>query len=119
MKADVCSKTSAAASLDTRYVFGMTCTWHGSIQDASYCFASATIESADPDAVEETPAMLPCCPHCGSMLMEVASEEEWKASVQRDCRSHPEYAAMIFWAKGKCYPDADTLQNAYRQAMEE
>ncbi len=107
MRADVCSKVSAPASLDPRYVFGVTCTWHGPIQDAAYCFPPG---SSMP---------LPCCPHCGGMLMEVESEEAWKANVHSHGRNHPDYVAMLAWAKGRCYPDVDTLPNAYRQAMEE
>ena len=62
---------------------------------------------------------LPCCPHCGSMLMETGSQAEYMALIASQERTHPEYVAMIRWADGQCFPDTDTLQNAYRQAMEE
>ena len=79
------------------YVVGKICTFHGPAGEVN----------------EEY-----CCPKCGCEITGVATEE-WQSLVAQAERGNPGYAAMMRWSEGKCFPDADTLQNAYRQAMEE
>ncbi len=87
---------------ESRYVYGLPCTWHGPIATAA----------ADPDAT-------PCCPHCGCGLAEMPTETHFWGMVRLGEKLHPGYEALMRWAQGRCFPDGDTLENAYRQAMEQ
>ena len=102
---------------DTRYVNGLGCTWHGPI-----ALADERVQPADVSSHGEEPqsfdALVPCCPKCRGALMESPTEEFFWSMVRNQERNAPGYEAMLRWSKGKCFPDFDTLQNAYRQAME-
>ena len=93
--------TTPAESGDTRYVYGLPCTWHGPIAAAA----------ADFD-------MKPCCPHCGCSLAELPGEGAFWEMVRVGDRLNPGYEALMHWAQGRCFSDGETLENAYRQAME-
>ena len=101
---------------ETRYVFGR-CTWHGPIAMAGTSLRRVEVSSHGDDRPRFETLDVPSCPHCGSALFEM-SEAEWWGLVQRQERTLPGYEAMMRWSQGKCFPDFDTLQNAYRQAME-
>lgn len=82
---------------DARIVYGARCVWWDSI-----------------DKVAAKPSGLPCCPSCGGVLFEMASESEWWASVRRhETEQEPGYAAFVEWLRGKCYPTADEARLAY------
>ena len=53
-------------STDTRYCYSATCTWHGSIYEVVKGYEG-----------------LPGCPHCGSVLYEYKSREEWKEQAKK------------------------------------
>lgn len=58
---------------------------------------------------------LPCCPHCGSVLFEMDSDEQWWAGAQRyEDEGHPGYVEMIRWGRGKCFPNIPALELAYK-----
>lgn len=90
----------AAGTLETRYVHGVECIWHGSICEA------ATRDTGEP-----------CCPHCGGLLGEYVSESHFWTMVRAQERKLPRYEAMLRWSRRLCFPDFDTLQNAFRQSM--
>ncbi len=78
-------------SRDRRIVYGARCSWWGSI-----------------DEVSTTASGLPCCPHCGGVLLEVDSEKEWWAGVdQFEADGHPGYRAFLVWLRGKCRPSVE------------
>ena len=83
------------------YASGLSCTWHGLLVDTGLRKSGQQV-----------------CPHCGGDV-KVLLEEEWRAAVALLDRKHPGYAAMMRWGQGRCFPDEETLVNAYRQAMEE
>lgn len=84
---------------DTRVVYGVNCTWWDSI-----------------DKVAKLRTGIPCCPHCGSVLFEVANIEEWWEGVDRHDQTHPGYRKLIEWSQGKCYLNTKALITAYQQA---
>jgi hypothetical protein len=101
---------------DTRYVWG-SCTWHGPISLAGHIAHPVDISSYGEDMRIEH-FQLPVCPHCQGTLMESPTEEEWWATIRNHERELPGYEAMVRWSQGKCFPDFETMQNAYWQAME-
>jgi len=73
---------------DARIVYGVGCTWWGSIYEVAKRERSG----------------LPCCPECGGMLMEVESQEVWDENVQSyaDSVGDSGYPAYIAWLRGRC-----------------
>ena len=86
---------------DTRYVYGETCTWHAPIKEA------ATRRGG-----------VPCCPHCNSDLLQLPTDTEFWSVVRHMAQSRPGYELVMRWSQGRCFPDFDTQESAYRQAME-
>lgn len=84
--------------LDTRIVYGARCTWWDSIS------AAGTRASG-----------LPCCPHCGSSLFEVASEREWQAYVAKEEARRPGYSDFVEWLRGRCFPDFTAAEKAFAE----
>lgn len=93
-------------SQDTTYVFGIDCTWHDTAANAGVSRFGTT--------------EVPCCPKCASLLNQLASSGEFWSMVRRHAQADPanDYEGMMRWSQGMCFPDVDTLTNAYRQAME-
>jgi hypothetical protein len=85
---------------DPRIVYGAGCSWWDSI-----------------DKVAKTASGLPCCPHCGGVLFEVANEARWWRDVQMFESEHePGYRKFIEWLRGRCFPGPaflDKARNAY------
>lgn len=81
---------------DTRIVYGATCAWWGKIQEAS-----------------STPNGLPCCPHCGGVLLEVDSEEKWWAGARDFEKAHAGYVDFLEWSRGKCFANFPSALHAY------
>lgn len=95
-------RVKQAKRLDTRIVYGMRCTWWDGIDKVGL---------TEPGASGHR---IPCCPHCGSVLFEMDSEEPWWAGAQRyEKNGHPGYRAMIEWARGRCFPNMVALELAY------
>lgn len=93
---------------DARLCYGATCTWFGSIHETGGIGKGA----------------LPCCPHCGGVLFEMAHEGEWWAGIDSyEKEGHPGYRAMWEWqrAQKRCFslhPDGiKGLQDAYSTAQ--
>lgn len=78
---------------DTRIVYSANCTWWDSI-----------------DKVSKKPGSnLPCCPHCGSVLFESPTIEDWWEDIDGwEKRNHPGYRGFMEWLRGKCYYDKYT-----------
>jgi hypothetical protein len=49
---------------------------------------------------------LPCCPHCGSVLFQVDSEEAWFRNVDEHVKKSGDstYRERLEWQRGKCFP---------------
>ena len=92
---------SSATYTDPRYAHGTECTWHGPL-------AQAVVRRGEPN-----------CPNCRGLLAVAATEDDWWDYVRRLNRAAPGTEAMTRWGKGKCFPDQDTLQNAFRQSTAE
>jgi len=81
---------------DTRIVYSAHGTWWDSIDKVS------------------TNRGIPCCPHCGSPLFEMESEEPWWEGARRyEANGHPGYVDMMKWARGRCFPTMAALEAAY------
>lgn len=91
--------------MDTPYSYSSSCTWHGHPREA------ARRRQTD-DGLE------PACPYCSARLIEVPSAEVWWSGVRRLNAQRREYEEMMRWSEGKCFPDFETLESAFRQAME-
>jgi hypothetical protein len=91
---------------DARLCYGATCTWFGSIHETGGIGKGA----------------LPCCPHCGGVLFEMAHEGEWWKGIDSyEKEGHPGYRAMWEWqrAQKRCFSLRNgiaDLQAAYSQA---
>lgn len=68
----------ASPPADSRIVYGARCVWWDSIANAA-----------------TKPGGLPCCPHCGGVLMEVPTE------------------AFVTWLRGRCYPTLHAAREAH------
>ncbi len=88
-------------SEDARYCYSVGCTWHGPID---------AVGSTDSEKLK-IPGLpkgysLPCCPHCGSVLFETESEQEWKDAVKAaEDGGAVNYVAFIEWLRdcGRCF----------------
>ena len=87
---------------DARIAYGAGCTWWGPISAVGF----RPLRSGEPDG-------LPCCPHCGGMLFEVASEEKWWNGVDKYNEDYPGYRRLVTWAKGKCFRSWREAKEAY------
>ena len=83
---------------DTRFVYGALCLFMAPIQLAG-----------------KTPSGLPCCPHCGGVLYECDSKDEFMKGANDYAKGHPGYLKMLAWAEGKCFKTFDDLITAYIQ----
>jgi hypothetical protein len=91
--------------MDKRFVYGATCTWFGSINEVA------------------VRSIVPCCPVCGGVLFEMATEAEWWAGVERfQSEGHEGYRAMLEWQRThkRCFDLRDEglakLVAAYKEA---
>lgn len=82
---------------DPRIVYGARCAWWDSIGQAA-----------------STPAGIPCCPHCGGVLLELGNEEEWWAAARRfEANQVPGYVDFLEWSRGRCFATYDEALDAY------
>lgn len=90
---------------DDMVVYGACCVWWDSI-----------------DKVGRTPPgpgghQLPCCPHCGSVLLQMDAGKWFKAL--RDANSKETgYEDMLKWSRGKCFRTFPELRAAYAARLE-
>lgn len=81
--------SSLDPKLDTRVVYGATCTYWGGIY-----------------SIHMAPGIgIPVCPHCFRPLFEMENEEAFMEGARKhEEGGHPGYVAFITWLKGKpCY----------------
>src|SRR5271155_3391324 len=105
---------------ETRFCFGASCTWCGPISEVSDTATHRRWKGADiPKEIEQH--SLPCCPHCGGMLLELPTAKEWWDGVDKyDADGHAGYGAMWRWQRqmGKirplCFRDIDALEQTYK-----
>lgn len=107
---------------DSRVAYGVSCTWWDSVTKAGTT-ATHPAHSASKGRVLLLPAgrkikmddhHLPCCPHCGSLLYEVASEQEWWHTIAtHEAAGHPGYRLFIEWQRGKCFKTFDLARYMY------
>jgi len=84
---------------DDRIVYGaVNCVWWDEIANAG-----------------SKPGGLPCCPHCGCVLMEMP-RSQWDESVKRyEDSGHPNYSEFVVWLKGKCFPSISKAMEEYER----
>jgi hypothetical protein len=120
---------------DTRLCYGASCTWFGSIYEASSTDKHEVHQKLR--AIREEHKLpnpsgdhgLPCCPHCGGMLYELPEERKWWLGIdvfeagsyraQELPRPHPGYRKMWEWQRDeykKCFPTPLALAEAYKAA---
>lgn len=94
---------------DTRYVYSANCAWHGRIADIGMTEPTPpTTVTIGGRQVQIPPTRLPCCPHCGSMLFEMPSEEMWwKGAEKHEQKGHTNYVNFLKWVREqpRCWPD--------------
>lgn len=94
-------------SRDGRIAYGARCSWWGPIGDVS-----------------TKPSGLPCCPHCGGVLLEVESLAVWNLQVDSyTAQGAPAFAALggnpddyrrfIDFARGPCFPSSAEAATAF------
>jgi hypothetical protein len=111
---------AGATTEDTRFCYGASCTWCGPIQEVSNMGKHSRWKAANiPDDVRKH--SLPCCPHCGGMLLELPHAKEWWDGVDKyDADGHPGYGAMWRWQRQMnkraplCFPNLETLERTYK-----
>lgn len=67
-------------SEDTRYCYGVGCTWHGPIQN--------TADSPHKNGAFNPPS----CPCCGGLLFELPNKAAWDAGVERFVKEQPDFS---------------------------
>ncbi len=83
---------------DERVVYAARCTWWDLVGNAA--------RRADMG--------IPCCPHCGSVLFEVASLEEWwEGAEQAELTGSIGWQDFLEWLQGKCRPTMDEARAEY------
>ena len=86
---------------EERIVYGANCVWWDSIGKAGH---------TPPDP--QTGTRLPCCPHCGGMLLETPAEQ-WFGDIRAYDRTEPGYEKMMEWSRGKCFKTFEDLKRGY------
>jgi hypothetical protein len=98
---------------DTRFVHGANCAWFGPIQAVGVT-RPVTLQ-VNGRAIHSSG--LPCCPHCGGMLMESATEAEWWEAAKRyESAGHAGYVAMLEWARDKHFGSMAEMEQAYKRS---
>lgn len=92
-------------SLSLNYAAGVDCTWHGPLR-----YAIDVTTTADTEGQFR-------CPGCGAPVKAMNSDTFWAAAREQE-RKSPDSLLMLTWSQVKCFPDAETAVNAFRQAME-
>lgn len=94
---------------DLRIAYGTSCTWWDSIEK---------VGRTRPEEPEIGSFLsLPCCPHCGGMLLEAADDAEWFSSVdQYEVNGNPGYRARVEWSRGKCFRNYAEAKAAYESS---
>lgn len=89
---------AARAALARRIVYGARCTWW---------------DSADKAGRKESG--LPCCPFCGSVLMEVDDEAEWWRGIERNPQSEtvPHFHDFVTWLRGQCFSSFEAARSVF------
>lgn len=80
-------------------VYGATCVWWDSIDKAATKPGSG----------------LPCCPHCGSVLLQV-EEGSWWQGVDTHAEKESGYREFIEWSRGRCFPTLAVARKAYERS---
>lgn len=89
--------------LDTRIVYSFSCTWW----DDVYKVGKHPVNE------------LPCCPYCGSMLLEMPSIESWWEQVDKyEREKEPGYRALVTWMRGQCFPSYTVAEAAFQQGQQ-
>ena len=85
--------------LNNKIVYGVGCVWWDSINQAG----------------KKTNG-LPCCPHCGSVLME-SSQDQWnKNVVAYEQNGNKGYSKFILWLQGKCFKTMTEAMKEYEKS---
>lgn len=89
--------------VDTRYVYGARCTWHGPISAVNVIPHSGAGGG------------LPVCPHCSGPLYEFPSVMSWDNMVATYNAKHPGYTEFVEWlgSYGRCWPNPVVAQRQY------
>lgn len=89
---------------DTRVVYGMRCTWWGSINEVALKGEN-----------EGRFGGLPVSPCCGSPLFEMANEVEWWTAVDtHEAKTGQRgYRQFIEWLRGKCFTTQEEAMKAF------
>lgn len=88
-------------TVDTRIVYGTSCTWWGSINEV---------------AVRNG---LPCCPFCHGMLLEYPTEEDWWSAIRMHAVRVNDlgYEWFIRWLRGRCFSSWIAAQEYYANRL--
>lgn len=90
------SSSTPPETQDTRVVCGASCTWWDDISQ---------VGRRD---------KLPCCPHCGGMLFEFPTMDDFLVGAIAHDKTNPGYLDMLRWARGNCFKGADAAAEAYK-----
>jgi hypothetical protein len=104
---------------DTRIVYGASCTWWGTIQEAGTKLVAHvdTFRFPNPKATEceRQEIKLPCCPVCWGLLYEMANAAAWRAAAMLyQAAGHDGYFEFTEWMRGKCFRTYPEAIAAYR-----
>ena len=83
-------------------VYGTSCMWWDYIENAG-----------------RYPNGIPCCPHCGSALMQADADGWLKAAEAHTIEGVDNYVKMLHWMRGKCFKSMDVAKKMYLDSTEE
>jgi hypothetical protein len=106
---------------DTRFTYGASCSWFGSIHEVGNTGTHLHWAGQDKGTHH-----LPCCPICGGMLFEMPTEDEWWKSVDdfeagnypaSTKHPHPGYREMLEWQQKSmfCFKSIYDLRDHFEQ----
>ncbi len=61
---------------------------------------------------------LPCCPHCGSVLMQTSESDWWSGAAKQDAEQ-PGYLDTLRWSRGRCFKTWAEAKAAHAAELED
>lgn len=84
------------------HVWSTSCSWHGPIENVG------SLPSV-------SGCSIPCCPHCGSVLLQDDEGKWWEGALIHEQQGHTNYEKFLRWTmeQKRCWPTLKDAGKAY------